>query len=82
MCKGCSEINLNMLPRPCTNLTFSNKELLEFTDNINELVTKKNSNNLTNSNFSTILTTPKRNSGLNGNTNQSPSLRTPLQSKK
>lgn len=70
-----------MLPRPLTNLSFSNKELTEFTEKINELASSTSSKNNSNT-FSMILGTPTKNSHSNGAANQSPSLRTPLQSKK
>lgn len=73
-----------MLPRPSTNLSFSNKELNEFTERINELAalasSKKNSTE-TSKKFNSILGTPTKNS-TSGASNNSPSLRTPLQSKK
>lgn len=73
-----------MLPRPSTNLHFSNKELNEFTERINELAAaaavQKNSAD-TSKKFNTILGTPTKNSTAN-TSNNSPSLRTPLQSKK
>lgn len=78
--QGAKKTTALMLPRPSTNLSFSNKEINEFTERINELAALKNNINSTNSKFSTILSTPTKNS--NGATNQSPSLRTPLQSKK
>ena len=75
-----------MLPRPSTNLSFSNKELNEFTERINELATaaaaasQKNSTEASKK-FNSILGTPTKNS-TSGASSNSPSLRTPLQSKK
>ena len=77
-----------MLPRPSTNLSFSNKELNEFTERINELAaaavtaasSQKNSTEASKK-FNSILGTPTKNS-TSGASNNSPSLRTPLQSKK
>jgi hypothetical protein len=73
-----------MLPRPSTNLSFSNKELNEFTERIIELATaassQKNSTDPSKK-FNSILGTPTKNSA-SGASSNSPSLRTPLQSKK
>ena len=77
-----------MLPRPLSNLNFSQKELSSFTERINELVASDstpiqsktiNSTETDTTRFCTILGTPTRQSV---GTNNSPSLRTPLQSKK
>lgn len=70
-----------MLPRPSTNLSFSNKEIIEFTEKINELATTSANPTEPSRKFCTILGTPTKNSSTGTNSN-SPSLRTPLQSKK
>lgn len=81
-----------MLPRPLSNLNFSHKELLAFTERINELAAstsntsntspdqkQQNSTETDSTRFCAILGTPTRQSA---DRNNSPSLRTPLQSKK
>lgn len=69
-----------MLPRPSTNLSFSNKEIVDFTERINELATASANQSDPTKKFCTILGTPTKNS--TNATSNSPSLRTPLQSKK
>lgn len=69
-----------MLPRPSTSLSFSNKEIVDFTERINELASAVSNQNDPTKKFCTILGTPTKNSA--ASTSNSPSLRTPLQSKK